>query len=206
MCENAEPVGLMSPSDKAIVIVSSVCGNTYLLAQGFVDELKKKESDVTFRRVEHTDFDELARDFPVASEYYQQIMDIPVVAPDDLLEQDLVILGTPTYFGNMSGEMKRFLDRTSIFYRDGNLAGKNFMAFTSSGTSEGGAHLCLQTLITYSMQIGMIPIPIPPHLCITHDLHAFGLTHYSGDMGDKRPPQKTFDAIPLWLDWVFSLR
>ncbi len=196
----------MSPNDKAIVIVSSVCGNTYLVAREFVDAIQKKGADVTFRRVEHTDFDELARDFPVASEYYEQIMSIPVVEPEDLLENDLVILGTPTYFGNMSGEMKRFLDRTSIFYREGTLAGKHFMVFTSSGTSEGGAHLCLQTLITFGMQIGMIPIPIPPPLCISHDLYAFGLTHYSGEMGDKRPTQKSFEALSLWLDWFFSLR
>lgn len=144
-------------------------------------------------------------EFPVAAEYHESILEVPIAKNTDLLDADLVVLGSPTYFGNMSAEMKRFLDSTSVFYREGKLAGKRLMTFTTAGASEGGAHLCLQTMITFGMQIGMIPMPVPPQICIAQQMYSFGLTHYSGDMGDRRPTAETAEAVASWVEWVLDL-
>src|SRR5918994_1840927 len=39
------------------------------------------------------------------------------VAAEDLLSSDAVIVGTPVYFGNMSGEVKTFFDNWNLKFR-----------------------------------------------------------------------------------------
>jgi NAD(P)H dehydrogenase (quinone) len=39
------------------------------------------------------------------------------VAADDLLSSDAVIVGSPVYFGNMSGEVKTFFDNWNLKFR-----------------------------------------------------------------------------------------
>lgn len=49
----------------------------------------------------------------------------------DLINSDAIIMGSPTYYGNMSGKMELFIDRTYGIH--GKLAGKVGGAFTSAG-------------------------------------------------------------------------
>ena len=50
----------------------------------------------------------------------------------DLTDADAIVLGSPTYFGNMSGNMKQFVDRSIELYPD-KLNNKVGAAFTSYG-------------------------------------------------------------------------
>ena len=74
--------------------------------------------------------------------------------PDDLLEADGIILGSPTYFGQMSTEMKGFVDRSLKVY--GKLDGKVGAAFTSSGGMVSGAETTLLSIIQAMLIHGMI--------------------------------------------------
>lgn len=48
----------------------------------------------------------------------------PEAQPSELADFDAIIFGTPTRFGNMSGQMRNFLDRTGGLWAKGALAGK----------------------------------------------------------------------------------
>ena len=50
---------------------------------------------------------------------------------EDLVKADAIILGSPTYYGNMTGRLKSFIDKTNSIH--GKLKGKVGGAFTSSG-------------------------------------------------------------------------
>jgi len=57
--------------------------------------------------------------------------------PEVLTQYDAIIVGTPTRFGNMSGQMRTFWDRTGGLWASGALHGKVGSVFTSTGTGGG---------------------------------------------------------------------
>lgn len=74
---------------------------------------------------------------------------------EDLLGADGIILGSPTYYGNMSGKLKEFIDTT--FKIHGKLKGKVGGAFTSCGAFASGSDTAnlsmLQALLIHGMII-----------------------------------------------------
>jgi len=50
-----------------------------------------------------------------------------------MLKADVLILGTPNYFDNVSGLMKDFMDRTNPFYETGLLKGKKVITIVVGG-------------------------------------------------------------------------
>lgn len=48
-----------------------------------------------------------------------------------LIKADIIVLGSPTYFHNVSGPMKNFMDRCLPFYFSGKLKGKKAILLTS---------------------------------------------------------------------------
>ena len=58
----------------------------------------------------------------------------PVASPAELPDYDAIIFGTPTRFGNMSGQMRNFLDQTGGLWAKGALHGKVASVFSSTGT------------------------------------------------------------------------
>lgn len=49
----------------------------------------------------------------------------PVATPQELADYDAIIFGTPTRFGNMSGQMRTFLDQTGGLWASGALYGNS---------------------------------------------------------------------------------
>ncbi|MEM0216066.1 MAG: NAD(P)H-dependent oxidoreductase [Candidatus Bathyarchaeia archaeon] len=73
---------------------------------------------------------------------------------EDLLEADGIIIGSPTYFGQMSAKIKAFIDESIKVY--GKLEGKVGAAFTSSGGTATGAETTLLSIIEAMLVHGMI--------------------------------------------------
>jgi NAD(P)H dehydrogenase (quinone) len=72
----------------------------------------------------------------------------------DLLEADAVILGSPTYYGDMSGKMKEFIDGSVKIH--GKLEGKVGGAFTSSGDTACGAETTILAMLHALLIHGMV--------------------------------------------------
>lgn len=180
---------------KTSIIFHSVCGNTYLMAKAFYESCLKQGKDAALYRVEDDDLKKWADMFPNAKEYLEEILRVPVATPKNMLESDHIILGSPTYFGNVSGEMKSYMDMAAEFWLDAKLAGKKLTAFTSSGDVEGGGHSCLQAINTFGQHMGMIVMSVPSNLLPDESFPAYGIIHYSGGLADQRPGKKVLDAI-----------
>ena len=73
---------------------------------------------------------------------------------DDLLGYDAIILGSPTYYGNVSGKLKEFIDRTNKLH--GKLEGKVGGAFTSSGGTACGAETTNLAILHALLVHGMV--------------------------------------------------
>jgi NAD(P)H dehydrogenase (quinone) len=73
---------------------------------------------------------------------------------DDLCSSGGIIMGSPTYYGQMSGKLKAFIDSSVKIH--GKLEGKVGAAFTSSGGTATGAETTLLAILETMLVHGMI--------------------------------------------------
>ena len=76
------------------------------------------------------------------------------VKADDLLGYDAIIVGSPTYYGHMAGQIKELFDQTVKFH--GRLDGKVGGAFSSSANIGGGNETTVMGIIEAMLISGMI--------------------------------------------------
>jgi NAD(P)H dehydrogenase (quinone) len=81
-------------------------------------------------------------------------LDVKDVKPDDLLKYDAVIIGSPTYYGLMSADVKGLLDRSVRHH--GKLEGKVGGAFTSSHNVGGGNETTVIAILEALLIHGMV--------------------------------------------------
>ncbi len=63
---------------------------------------------------------------------------VPVASPADVEWADAVIFGSPTRFGNISSQLKQFIDTLGGLWAQGKLANKVYSGFATSATAHGG--------------------------------------------------------------------
>ncbi len=73
---------------------------------------------------------------------------------EDALSADAIIVGSPTYYGNMSSAIKAYFDES--FKIHGKLRGKVGGAFTSSGGTACGAETTLLAILQSMLVHGMV--------------------------------------------------
>ena len=112
-----------------LVIYDSRTGNTEKMAHAVAEGVREEGVGVTVKRVNE-------------------------VQVEELLDFEGIIIGSPTYFGLMSGKIKHFIDESVKMYRK--LEGKVGAAFTSAGGSATGAETTLLSIIEALLIHGMI--------------------------------------------------
>ena len=85
----------------------------------------------------------------------------PVAKVDDLPNYDAILFGTGTRFGNMTGQMRNFLDQTGGLWASGALVGKVGSVFCSSATQHGGQESTILTFIPTLLHHGFIVVGLP---------------------------------------------
>jgi len=84
-----------------------------------------------------------------------------VVTHDDLRWADGIAWGTPTRYGNMSAQMKQFVDTTGGLWLKGELEDKATGIFTSTGTIHGGQETTITSFHSTLLHQGMIIVGLP---------------------------------------------
>lgn len=140
---------------KVLVLYHSMYGHIETMADKVAEGARSVQGvDVTVKRVPET-MD--AEAFKAAGGKVNQRA--PVAAPAELADYDAIIFGTPTRFGNMSGQMRNFLDQTGGLWAKGALVGKVASVFTSTGTG-GGQEMTITSTWATLAHHGMIILPI----------------------------------------------
>lgn len=187
------------------IIIHSVNGNCYIIGSYLKEALEKRNVDVRFYRVEDTDLHIWANREETANDFYEQIMELPVVTPEKLLKSDMVIFGSPTRFGNVSAEMKTFIDSTFAMCEDKALADKFFACFTSCKYSLCEGSRALDSMIYWAQGNGMIHIPFGIHADIpTCHQPVQGLAHLEGTESLVRPSEQLGQEIDLYAENLAS--
>lgn len=108
----------------------------------------------------------------------------PYASNEDLKNCDGLIIGSPSYFGNMASSLKYFLDQTSPLWLSGEMIGKPAGVFTSTSSLHGGQESLLISMMIPLFHHGMILSGIPysePSLHnTTSSATPYGASHVSG--------------------------
>jgi NAD(P)H dehydrogenase (quinone) len=83
------------------------------------------------------------------------------VSTDDLLSSDAVIVGSPVYFGNMSGEVKTFFDNWLLkfgVFRDFKMRNKVGGAFATGASVSNGKELTMLAILEAMLVNQMIVV------------------------------------------------
>ncbi|KUL55288.1 NAD(P)H dehydrogenase [Streptomyces sp. NRRL F-4489] len=128
------------------VIYYSSTGTIAELARLIADAAEHAGADVRLRRVAELAPQAAIDANPAWAANAAATADILEAAPDDMLWADAVVLGTPTRFGNVTSQLKQFLDTLGGLWQQGRLADKVYSGFTASGTRHGGQESTLLAL------------------------------------------------------------
>ena len=124
----------------------------------------------------------------------------PVATPDELANYDAIIFGTGTRFGNMTGQMRTFLDQTGALWMSGALVGKVGSVFSSSATQHGGQESTILTFHPTLLHQGMIIVGLPyawqgqMRLDEITGGSPYGATTISGGDGSRQPSANELDG------------
>ncbi len=77
-----------------------------------------------------------------------------------LLEADTIVFGSPTYFGNVSAEFKRFMESTGNIWAQQRWKNKLAAGFTNSSSTNGDKLSTLISLSIFAAQHSMMWIPL----------------------------------------------
>lgn len=148
----------MTDPVKVSVIYYSATGTVTELARTLADEAEKAGADVRLRRVPELATDAAIDANPAWRANVDATADIPQASQDDLLWADAVLLGTPTRWGNVSGQLRMFIESLAPLWAKGALQDKVYSGFTASSTPHGGQESTLLALYNTIHHIGGIVV------------------------------------------------
>lgn len=135
---------------KVLVLYYSSYGHLATMAEAIADGACAAGAEVTIRRVPETVPAEVA-----AGAGFRADERHAVATTAELPDYDAIIVGSPTRFGRIAGQMAAFWDAAGGLWAKGALNGKVGAAFTSSATQHGGQETTLFSLITNMLHFGM---------------------------------------------------
>lgn len=173
---------------KVLVLYYSSYGHVETMAYAVAEGVREVDGvEAIVKRVPETMPDEIARKAGVKMD-----QKAPVAEPSELGEYDAIIFGTPTRFGNMSAQMRNFLDQTGSLWVKGTLIGKVGSVFVSTGTGGGNETTITSfwhTLAHHGMLITGMPYSEPglTDLTAMRGSSPYGAGTIAGADGSRTP-------------------
>jgi NAD(P)H dehydrogenase (quinone) len=190
---------------KVLVLYYSMYGHIETMANAVAEGARLVDGvEVTVKRVPETMDPEV---FKSAGGKTEQ--SAPTAAPAELAEYDAIIVGTPTRFGNMSGQMRTFFDQTGGLWANGGLVGKVASVFTSTGTG-GGEEMTITSTWTTLAHHGMIIVPIGYAASELFDISQvsggtpYGASTIAGGDGSRQPDERELKIARFQGEYVAS--
>ncbi|MGI9048018.1 MAG: NAD(P)H:quinone oxidoreductase [Rubrobacteraceae bacterium] len=144
---------------KVAVVYYSATGNVYKLARAIEEGAKDAGAEVRFRKVRELAPEEAIKSNQGWYDHSLETQDVPEASLEDLEWADAYIFGTPTRFGNVSAQLKQFIDTAGGLWFQGKLADKVVGGFTSASNAHGGQESTLLSMYNVFMHWGSIIVP-----------------------------------------------
>lgn len=184
-----------------LILFHSTYGHIRIMAEAAAEAAREIPGvDVALRRVPETLSDDILAKMG-ALDAAKALADIPVATVDDLAQADAIFFGTPTRFGNMSGQMRQFLDATGGLWAQGALVGKPGGVFVSTATQHGGQEATTLSFHTYLLHQGMVVVGLPysfqgqTRIDEITGGSPYGATTIAGGDGSRLPSENELEGV-----------
>jgi NAD(P)H dehydrogenase (quinone) len=180
---------------KVLVLYYSAWGHMEQMAYAAAEGAKAGGAKVEVKRVP-----ELVPDDVAKSMHYKLDQKAPIAKPEELADYDAIIFGTGTRYGNMTAQMKNFIDQTGALWMKGALVGKVGSVMSSSATQHGGQESTILTFIPVLMHHGMVVVGLPYSYQgqMGHDEirggSPYGASTIAGGDGSRQPSKQELEA------------
>ena len=180
---------------KILVLYYSSYGHIERMAEAVAEGVRQAGAEAVTKRVPELVSEEVAR-----KSGFKLDQKAPVASVTDLLEYDAIIFGTGTRYGNMTAQMKSFIDQTGALWASGALVGKVGSVFTSSATQHGGQELTILTFHPVLLHLGMIVVGLPyafqGQMGVSEAMgnSPYGASTIAGADGSRQPSQVELDG------------
>jgi NAD(P)H dehydrogenase (quinone) len=145
-------------SARIAVIYYSATGNVRMLAEAVQEGAAQAGAEVRLRRVQELAPPDAIAENPAWEMHVEREAGVMVATLEDLRWADAYIFGTPTRFGNVSSQLKQFLDLAGPLWNAGELVNKVISGFTSALNAHGGNESTLLALYNTAMHWGGIVV------------------------------------------------
>ncbi|MFH9299185.1 NAD(P)H:quinone oxidoreductase [Streptomyces sp. NPDC017520] len=190
-----------TPVNVAVIYYSST-GTVAAIAKAIAGDAERAGAQVRLRRAAELAPQAAIDSNPAWAENVTATADIPEVSADDMAWADAVIFGSPTRYGNVTAQLKQFIDTLGGMWQAGQLADKVYSGFTSSSTTHGGQESTLLALYNTIHHFGGIlvaPGYTDPSKFV--DGNPYGTSHVSGQ-GDIPVGEQTLTAARVQAERV----
>jgi NAD(P)H dehydrogenase (quinone) len=180
---------------KVLVLYYSSYGHIETMAHAVAEGVRTAGAEVDVKRVPELVPAEVAK-----SSHFKLDQAAPIATIDELTNYDAIIFGTPTRFGNMTAQMRNFLDQAGGLWFQNKLVGKVASVFTSSATQHGGQESTILTFIPTLLHLGMIYVGLPYTFAgqFGHDevkgSSPYGASTVAGGDGSRQPSAVELEA------------
>ncbi|WP_238011686.1 NAD(P)H-dependent oxidoreductase [Dactylosporangium sp. AC04546] len=166
---------------KLAVIYYSATGTVHAMAQRLTAAGEKAGADVRTRQVDELAPPEAIASNPAWAAHVERTKDDPRARAGDVVWADAVLFGSPTRYGNVSSQLKQFLDRLGPQWQQGLLADKVYAGFTASMTAHGGQESTLLALYNTIHHFGgILAAPGYTDPLKYADGNPYGVSHVTG--------------------------
>lgn len=184
---------------KALILFYSVYGHIFEMAKAVEEGVKEAGMEAVLRKAPETLPDKVIEAIG-GLEARKKWADVPEATVGDMAEAEAVIIGSPTRYGGMCGQVRAFLDSTGGLFAKGSMVGKVGAFFTSSNTQHGGQESTILTSIPFFLHQGMIFAGLPYSFAGQMSVDAivggspYGASTIAGSDGSRRPEQIDLDG------------
>jgi NAD(P)H dehydrogenase (quinone) len=141
---------------KVLVLYYSSYGHIETMANAVAEGVRQAGAEAVIKRVP-----ELVPEDVAKKSGFKLDQKAPIATVAELADYDAIIFGTPTRFGNMTAQMKNFLDQAGGLWMQGKLVGKVGSVFTSTATQHGGQESTILTFHPVLLHLGMVIVGLP---------------------------------------------
>lgn len=180
---------------KVLVLYYSSYGHIETMAYAAAEGIREAGAEAVVKRVPELVPAEVAQ-----KSGFKLDQKAPVATVEELADYDAIMFGTPTRFGNMTSQMRNFLDQTGGHWVKGSLIGKVGSVFTSSATQHGGQESTILTFLPTLMHHGMVIVGLPYSFAGQMGVEEvkggspYGATTIANGDGSRQPSPVELDA------------
>jgi NAD(P)H dehydrogenase (quinone) len=166
----------------------------HALAKAVAEGAQAEDAEVRLRPVEELASEMLISQNQAWGRHRSEVSDEPTASLADLEWADGVAFGTPTRFGNVTSQLKQFLDLAGGLWQAGKLQDKPVTSFTSSANRHGGQESTILSLnnVFYHWGCLIVPLGYTDPLLFASGGNPYGVSWPSG--GGEGPDEATLEA------------